>query len=646
MTPSSESTLLERPWIFVAAAVAVGLLCWVEVQQVRALTENPLRLDVFFHLMWVQEPPAVIAYFGVLLAAVLVARWLPMSWPVAVARWVGHRRRLVAALVAVALMVGSVTVYRAYPISMDEYAAHTQAEIFASLRLSGQYPASLFERLVPEFFLGYFFTPSGTGDFSSNYWPGHSLLMAPFSFFGAPWMLNPLLAAVALLLLGLAARKILGDGDPERALEMSGWAMLFALASPEFLANALSFYSMTAHLVFNLLFALALRRPTDLRVWCAGFVGGFALTLHQPVPHALFALPWALWLLTTPLRWRRILLLALGYVPFALLLGVGWFGYRAELEKVPLPQQLVPPPYEEVAVGAPELGDEVRGSGGVLETAKRLVSSAVQVPTAFSLWTRALGYGKLVLWSWPGLPLLALFGFLALRRLREPKSTEPTESSEPDEAEGEEVAAFAPLAGSAWLRLMAASAATTMLFYFFVSFSQGHGWGFRYFYSAWAALPLLATAAVATVPAERGWRRLLLGLVLLGLVVGASLRATQIQSFIDRQRSQVPPVAALEPGERLVQFLHPHRGFFRADLIRNDPFLRSAVIQFVSVDPESDRELMSIVFPTAVLEAQYGEETVWRVPAVARDGGGREPAVVDPVPRVRPRGVPREGRQP
>ncbi|MEM1248607.1 MAG: hypothetical protein AAGK22_19675 [Acidobacteriota bacterium] len=627
-----RGSLLDRPAIFLAAAFAVGLLCWAGVRQVRALTENPLRLDVFFHLLWVQEPPAVVVYFAVLLTAAVFARWMPTSWPTAVARFVGRRPMLIATVVAVALMAGSVTVYRSYPISMDEYAAATQAEIFASFRVSGSYPSTLFERLVPEFFLGYFFTPSGTGEFSSNYWPGHSLLMAPFAFFGAPWMLNPLLAGVALLLLAAAARKLGSSDDPEAALELSGWALLFAIASPEFLANGLSFYSMTAHLAVNLLFALVLRRPTYFRIWCAGVVGGFALTLHQPVPHALFALPWVVWMLASPLRWRRLLVFALGYVPFVLLLGVGWFAYRMELQSVPLPQQLVPTPYEETTVGAPELGDQVRGAGGLVDTVKRLVSSAVQVPTAFSLWTRALGYAKLALWTLPGLPVLALFGLLAL-------SGRDEESERSDVAREE---ADPPMSPSTWLRLMAASAATTMLFYFFVSFSQGHGWGFRYFHSAWAALPLLASAALAAVPADRGWRRLMLGLVLLSLIAGASLRSTQIQSFIDRQRSQIPPTAQLEPGERLVQFLHPHVGFFRADLIRNDPFLRSAVIQFVSVDAESDAELMSLVFPTAVVEARYGEETVWRVPAVQRDGSGRSPAVLDPVPQVRPRGVPRE----
>ena len=111
---------------------------------------------------------------------------------------------------------------------------------------------------------------------------------------------------------------------------------------------------------------------------------------------------------------------------------------------------------------------------------------------------------------------------------------------------------------------------------------------------------------------------MLLGLVVLSLLCGTGLRSLQIRSFIDRQLSQVPPVPELKPGERAVQFMHPHRGFFRADLIRNDPFLLDPVLRFVSVDRESDERLVRQVFPSAELVATYGEETVWVVPATDR----------------------------
>src|SRR2546430_11346262 len=43
---------------------------------------------------------------------------------------------------------------------------------------------------------------------------------------------------------------------------------------------------------------------------------------------------------------------------------------------------------------------------------------------------------------------------------------------------------------------LAASALVTILGFLFVPYDQGHGWGFRYFHSAWMTLPVLAAAAL------------------------------------------------------------------------------------------------------------------------------------------------------
>ena len=253
-SPPGFADLLARPWLFAGLVIAVGGACWFGAHQVQALTDNPLRLDIFFHLFWVQEMPGVLVYFLIATGALALAFVLPASWGRAVPLWVEKWRFLVCALVFASLAAGSVSVYRAYPVSMDEFTAVQQSEIFSRLRLGGSYPPQLFERLIPEFFLGYFFTPSASGEFVSNYWPGHSLLMAPFSLVGAPWLLNPLLASFSLLLVGFAVRKtvecdnqVLAKDGPVvgRQPEMVGWAILFMLASPEFLANGMSFYSMS-----------------------------------------------------------------------------------------------------------------------------------------------------------------------------------------------------------------------------------------------------------------------------------------------------------------------------------------------------------------------------------------------------------------
>ena len=49
-----------------------------------------------------------------------------------------------------------------------------------------------------------------------------------------------------------------------------------------------------------------------------------ALVLHNPVPHALFALPVGVWLLVDKSRRRQLLPLGLGYLPLTALLLFGW----------------------------------------------------------------------------------------------------------------------------------------------------------------------------------------------------------------------------------------------------------------------------------------------------------------------------------
>jgi len=87
---------------------------------------------------------------------------------------------------------------------------------------------------------------------------------------------------------------------------------------------AITYFSMTAHLLLNLAFAWLLFERTFFRLVLAGLVGSFALLLHNPMPHFLFALPWIVWLALQPDRLRKLLALAAGYAPLALGVGFGW----------------------------------------------------------------------------------------------------------------------------------------------------------------------------------------------------------------------------------------------------------------------------------------------------------------------------------
>ncbi len=555
-----------RPLLVASLALVAGalLLAWRERPHVASYRGDAFRL------LFARDEPAGAA---LLLATLLVAPFL--AWllgpALALPQWLARHRRTVAVTATVLLAAGAVVVYRARPLAMDEYAPWFQARVFAAGHLTARLPPDLLPRLIPARLLYPFFATSpGGGAVVSTYWPGFALLLTPFTWVRAPWLLDPLLGGLCLLLLATLAHR--WTGDPAAA----GWALLLTLASPAFVINAISFYPLTAHLALNLSWMALLVEggaggaegadavPPQLtarpaRLLAAGLVGSLALVLANPVPHAVFAAPWIVALLgrrgPRPIAW-----LALGYLPLSLLLGAGWtplrFGLAATVSA------------SSTAAGAPGLA-----------RAAHLFAGAFALPGPRLLAARLLALAELVTWAAPFLPVLALLGWRATRR------------------------------GSP-LRLLAASAAATLLIYCFVPFDQGHGWGYRYFHPAWSALPLLAAAGLVTPRAAR-WRAPVLAAALLALPLADGLRATQVRSFIGEHRAQLPAVP--EAGRHLV-FVALAGGSYRVDLLQNDPFLRERVITMASVDPASDAALVRQHFPAALLLRRSATGSVWALP--------------------------------
>ena len=99
------------------------------------------------------------------------------------------------------------------------------------------------------------------------------------------WLCDPVLAAAELLV--IYRLTLLPTAD--RAAAGMVMVMVLALASPAFVINAMSFYSMTAHLLCNAAFGFLLLQPTARRAAVAELIGGLSLTLHNPPPHMRFA---------------------------------------------------------------------------------------------------------------------------------------------------------------------------------------------------------------------------------------------------------------------------------------------------------------------------------------------------------------------
>jgi hypothetical protein len=438
------------------------------------------------------------------------------------------------ALASVALIAqGAAFVYHGYPFSMDEYAAVFQSKIFASGHLFVQLPRDLVDWLVVRGFNGSFLVASPeTGRAIEGYWPGFALLLAPFEMLGVPWLCNAALAGLAIFLVHWITREITGD---QRS---AGWAMLFTVASGAFVADALSYYSMQAHLTANLAVVALLLKPTGYRAFGAGLVGSLALILHNPVPHALFAIPWIVAMAKDRDQRPYLLPLMLGYLP-GVGVGLGWLMFRADIASA---------------------GQGVSVVSGVAD-------GIFAWPNTTLLNMRAAALAKMWVWAVPCLFVFALLGRLRHRDNRH-------------------------------VRLLTQSAVLTFIAYLFVRFDQGHGWGYRYFHSAWGAIPILAGCAMSDrTDAHHRLVSFAGAAAILNLVVVMPFQMHQISEVISQHLAQLPPPK--RPGNN-VYFIHPRGGFYVADMVQIDPLLRERDLLLVSHGAELDTQLIRQNWPDAI----------------------------------------------
>jgi len=504
---------------------------------------------------------------ALLLAALALAARFPPAQRKALALVdaVGRHPWRTAAAAFVALCLGTLYVELGHPIAQDEYAALLQSRIFAAGSLTGQFPPDLIARLIPyQYWNNFIYGSVQTGEIASAYWPGFALLLTPFTLLNVPWACNALLASLALLLMARIAVRL--SGEPRAA----GWAMLLAIASPGFTGMAISYFSMTAHLLLNLAFVWLLLERSPGRLLLAGGVGSLALILHNPVPHTLFALPWIAWLALQPGAARSLLLLAAGYAPLTLGVGFGWGLLLRHLEGAAEYSLL------------PHSSDALERGVNFLWDWHIKVRSALAGPADDVLATRTAELVRLWNWAVPGLLALAAAGWWLARRDRR-------------------------------VFLLGLSLLATLAGYLVIRFSQGHGWGARYVHPAWGVLPILAALAMVRARPEGPCPRLggyVAALAVLSLVLATALRAVQIRDYVESHLAHRPP--ALAEGRQVV-FIAAQRGNYSASLVQNDPFLRNQVWYLLSFGAESNELFMRARFPGARREFADPRGEVWRV---------------------------------
>lgn len=496
-----------------------------------------------------------------LLLAVAACAYFLRRQPAALGaiRLAGEHPWLAAAAAFPLLCVGSLRIYHDLPLSMDEYAAVFQAKAFAAGSLAGAFPPELIDGLIPRLFQNYFFVVSRTtGEVSASYWPGFALILTPFAALGIPWAANPAIGALTLPAIHRLTLRVSGSR------EAAGWALALTAASSAYVITSISYYSMPAHLLCNLLYALLLLQPTMPRALLAGLIGSLALTLHNPVPHLLFSAGFFIWLATRPGAPRLLLALVAGYLPLSVLLGLGWHYHLRDLARA--------------------AGPAVQSSGpqqGPFDVIAAQLGSLITFPGLQTVAARIAGLSKV--WSWGAacLLVLAAYGFVAGRKL-------------------------APV------RVLSAALALTFFGYFLVPFDQGHGWGYRYLYPAWFVLPLFAALALDSGQAEThgDLRRMAAWAVILSAVFATGLRLVQVDAFMARHLGQVPPLASdADPEQPQVVFVNTAAGFYRRDLVQNDPFLRGPRITMAYEGEERAARLMAARFPAyrRSTQAEWGE---------------------------------------
>ncbi len=554
----------EISWVRMLALmlVFVSLLSIIFILDFTSYPTPLRRMWIFQHLLLSQDILGAALIIGIALAAYIPWTRRPA---LALIDAIGRKPWLVAGVTFVVLSLAMKYVALDHALAGDEYLAIFQSKIFAAGHLTGKFPPDLVNWLTPiDYQDRWIIVSHSTGAVAAAYWPGFALLLVPFVLAGIPWACNPMLASLSLVLIGRLAGRL--TGSPQA----TGWAMLLAIGSPEFTGMALSYFSMTAHLFLNLAFACLILERTPRRLILAGVVGSLALIQHNPVPHALFALPWIIWLVRGENRRRNFYMLAAGYAPVALIVGIGGMIFLRDVQG-------------RIWMAPFALDEDLSTRTGYFLWYWKSQLEQIFVGPSSEVLSKRIG--ELVrLWTWtvPGLPILAIAGWWLGRHVT-------------------------------GVRLLALSFASTMVGYSFVWFDQGFGWGARYLHPAFAALPILGAAAMVLIPNPANGERLRAyvgSAALLSLIFSTALRFWQINVVTQEHVSKLPPIVA---GVRQVVVIKRDNDYFTQDLARNDPFLRDPVIFVISHGFEIDSEVIPRRFPGArlVFQGEVGE--VWRL---------------------------------
>jgi hypothetical protein len=196
-------------------------------------------------------------------------------------------------LVFVPANLVSYFVFEHVPHVQDSIAQLFQAILFANGRVSSPAPphADFFEQT---------FVMNGP-EWYSMYPPGHSAMLAVGVFAGMPWIVNPLLGGLAVVLLYLLGKEVYGEVTGRIAASL-------AAVSPFVLFMSSEFMNHSSSLVFVILFLLGYARLVREPSWPAATVAGIGLgaaVCVRPLTAVALAVPFVVYALALVLRAPR-----------------------------------------------------------------------------------------------------------------------------------------------------------------------------------------------------------------------------------------------------------------------------------------------------------------------------------------------------
>ena len=495
-----------------------GLLLPLVAISVAAFSMTKARslADLYFFR---QDFPVVILMGALLLAFRFAPPRLLVAATPALRAPPGRTVALAGAATALIACVGWFVVCHAYPLSMDEFMAGFDAEIFRHGRPLAEIAPAWRDYdvpLQPQFVLH---VPGGRA-WASLYLPVNAALRAGFGLIGAAWAAGAVYAVIALVAVFALARRF-WPGRPDAAVV----AVALTATSTQFLVTAMTPYAMSAHLAFNLVWLWLFLRPDWKSQTGAVVVAALACGLHQVVFHPLFAAPFVLGLWIER-RWARAALHTTAYA----LIVVFWILYW----------KLIAP-----SGGVEVVGGSSLGAGLFLRRIQALLVNFNLAGVGYM----AKNLVRFIAWQNPLMPALALAGAAAAVRAR-----------------------------GTFRALLAGMILTLLLIWVLLPF-QGHGWGYRYLHGFLGSLALVAAFGwVRLTDALAGSDRRALPAMLVrasaaSVLVLLPLRAMQVEGMI---RPYAVAAKAIDRTPADVVLIDPTGLFYAADLVRNDPFLRNS----------------------------------------------------------------------